>query len=257
MAMNSIKESISGFINGTIDIVHPSISDEFYKRNILPDNSINIIFPYEGQDSYKNTESYFSTVRICGQLTKKIEYLTNIKTKAIVIKLKPRAAGFFFNEPLYELTDNNVPLSNFLPQDEIVSIQDELQNTTNPLEVVIRFMREHLISKSSDKNILHSLYLIEAAKGEIRVNKLADDVCLSKRGFERRFRTVTGLTPKQYIKNTRFQYSLNLLRSGEPLLDVTYKSGYYDQSHFGTDFKGVTGLSPEQFAKSILSHFYY
>jgi len=253
----SDKYPVHGFLNRIIDIVHPSINTDFYKRNILPDNSINIVFPYAGEQTYPNTDNYFSTIRICGQLTQKKEYHTSISTRAIIVKLQPWAAGFFFKEPLHELINANIPLSAIFPESKVKSLEDELKNTNDLLNVILKFLQAHLIEKSIDKGIFHSLQLIERNNGEIRVDKLARSVYQSKRNFERKFRATMGLTPKQFIQNSRFQYALRMLKMGLPLLDVTYRSGYYDQSHFGADFKRITGLTPEQYECSNLSHFYY
>ncbi|MCI0750336.1 MAG: helix-turn-helix transcriptional regulator, partial [Flammeovirgaceae bacterium] len=89
--------------------------------------------------------------------------------------------------------------------------------------------------------------IINKSEGQIRVDSLAYEVGNSKRNLERKFKDTTGLTPKKFIDNTRFQFSLKRLSNNRDLQEVTFLSGYYDLSHFVNDFKKITGKTPEKY----------
>ena len=75
---------------------------------------------------------------------------------------------------------------------------------------------------------------------------LAYKVFNSKRNFERKFKVITGLTPKKFIMNVRFQFSLQFLGNNTRSVDIGYDCGYYDLSHFINEFKSIAGITPEK-----------
>jgi AraC-like DNA-binding protein len=72
---------------------------------------------------------------------------------------------------------------------------------------------------------------------------------LCRKQFERIFSEHIGISPKQYLKIIRFQFAIfqKQQNANMNLLDVSFKSGYYDQSHFINDFKSLSGLTPKQY----------
>ena len=77
------------------------------------------------------------------------------------------------------------------------------------------------------------------------------------------FRTVPediGISPKQYLKIIRFQSAIFLKQKNNNLnmTELSYESGYLDQSHFINDFKSLSGLTPKQYfaEKEIYSDFF-
>jgi len=68
---------------------------------------------------------------------------------------------------------------------------------------------------------------------------------ISERQLERKFKTITGLTPKTYSRISRFQQAMkNYGRKFKNLTDIAYECGYYDQSHFIHDFREFSGYEP-------------
>lgn len=92
---------------------------------------------------------------------------------------------------------------------------------------------------------------ILATQGQVRLHTLAEQLWVNERTLERRFRSETALSPKQFAKIIQFQNSLTQLsvRDFETLSDIVYKNGYADQSHFIRVFKSFTGKTPRAFVK--------
>jgi hypothetical protein len=51
-----------------------------------------------------------------------------------------------------------------------------------------------------------------------------------------------GLTPKRFLRTTRFQRALALLREGYPPVDVAARCGYADQPHLAREFRAFAGV---------------
>jgi AraC-like DNA-binding protein len=80
-----------------------------------------------------------------------------------------------------------------------------------------------------------------------RISELTQYIGLSQSALERRFRRVVGISPKKFASVLRLQRAVRLRQTGADLTAVAHAAGYFDQSHFITDFRRATGSSPEAF----------
>jgi AraC-like DNA-binding protein len=65
------------------------------------------------------------------------------------------------------------------------------------------------------------------------------------------FRSQVGVTPKFLARLLRFRNASAMLQGGGGLADVALSAGYYDQSHFGLDFRELAGITPREFLASV------
>jgi AraC-like DNA-binding protein len=83
----------------------------------------------------------------------------------------------------------------------------------------------------------------------LTVEILAGQVNLSSSAFSRRFRELTGRSPRQFVKETRLERARELLferRLG--VGDISVAVGYASQSHFTTEFRARFGTAPRDYA---------
>jgi AraC-like DNA-binding protein len=108
----------------------------------------------------------------------------------------------------------------------------------------------HLDVLCQDRRCLRAVAQVEATQGRIQVSALAQELGLSTRTLERLFAEQTGLTPKRFIRNVRFQWAVQLLRNrpaGASLGRLAQACGYADQTHFINDIKELSGSLPSAF----------
>ncbi len=74
-----------------------------------------------------------------------------------------------------------------------------------------------------------------------------------KKKLERKFSSWVGISPRHYLKITRFKAAVNLLRNKNFLKfsDVAYQLHYFDQAHFIKNVKELSGLSPRKLQKQL------
>ena len=103
-------------------------------------------------------------------------------------------------------------------------------------------------SNQMDQKMIH----LNQSDRLFTIKDLMNYLNMSHRTLHRRFKTIYGLAPKQYLKIRRFQRVLDLMKQhqGISLGDITYMCGYFDQNHFIKEFKTMTGLSPKNFIKN-------
>ncbi len=95
--------------------------------------------------------------------------------------------------------------------------------------------------------------LIEALRGEIYVDDIAQHLGLSTRQFQRRFKSASGLSPKTYIRARRFRASVVDLveQNSNTWAGRAAELGFADQSHLTKEFVAITKRTPNSFAKKI------
>jgi AraC-like DNA-binding protein len=84
-------------------------------------------------------------------------------------------------------------------------------------------------------------------RGQVRVDRLADDVGWSRRHLAERFRREYGLPPKVFGRVLRFEDSVRLLTGAQPRLShVAAACGYADQAHMAREWRELAGCAPSR-----------
>lgn len=81
---------------------------------------------------------------------------------------------------------------------------------------------------------------------EISIAELAKSINLSESQLIRSFKSITGITPYQYIKNYRFDIALNMLSKGHSVNETAERVGFMSISAFSNSFKKHFGYPPSQ-----------
>lgn len=85
----------------------------------------------------------------------------------------------------------------------------------------------------------------------VSIEQLAQAAGLSKRQLERKFRTVLGVTPQEFLIKTRVLAACHALRGSDaPLASIATDCGFYDQSSFTEHFRRRVGLTPRAFRQA-------
>ena len=97
-------------------------------------------------------------------------------------------------------------------------------------------------------------YIHEHLGENLSLAAVAAQSGLSMFHFARMFKQATGLTPHQYILRSRLAQAKQLLiTSRDPVADVAYRVGFYDQSHFTSHFKRAFGVTPRNFRTQVVT----
>ncbi len=89
-------------------------------------------------------------------------------------------------------------------------------------------------------------YIEEHLHEPISLSDLALQGGLSLYYFARRFKDITGASPKQYILSKRLERAYLLLSQDTySVSEVAYQTGFTDQSHLVRYFKKYWGLTPK------------
>ena len=185
-------------------------SEDEMTNRVLPNTSLTIAFRYKGQVSYKsdNIQDFLSASTISG-LRKSVRLINYRKdTATIIVLFKETGAKAFFEEPLYDLFEESMPLDFFIKQHKLAIIEEQLaeaKNNNQRISIVEQFLLSKLCNHKPDKLISIAVDKIRLMNGAIRIKKLADTLYISNDAFEKRFRKAVGASPKQFSSILRME----------------------------------------------------
>jgi AraC-like DNA-binding protein len=107
-------------------------------------------------------------------------------------------------------------------------------------------VQERPQGRQDDKISRALSYINEHLTQELTVERLAEQVYLSKYHFMRLFKTQTGYTVHAYIRQKRLLYAAQLIRKGVPVSQAAAESGFSEYSTFYRSFQNSFGISPGQ-----------
>lgn len=93
------------------------------------------------------------------------------------------------------------------------------------------------------------LYIDNHFADNIDLDNISDQANFSKFHFIRLFKSLYGLTPKNYLIKTRIDNAKLFLKSGHSVLETGILVGLESPTSFAGMFKKMTGLSPSSFQK--------
>lgn len=224
-------------------------------NRILPDTSIVIAFRLRGHVTYSDNgatqnlpQSVISGIREASRL---VDYSAN--TANLLVIFTEGGAAAFFKEPLHELGGISVALDYLIQPTKVQAIEEELATAGNDhqrIAIVERFLLSELKKSAADLLVNEAIQKIKHANGDIKIKELLSNLPISRDAFEKRFRKITGTTPKHFSVIIRIKNLIEHYSGTVSLTEAAYTAGYFDQAHFIKDFRVFTGQTPHDFFKT-------
>ena len=230
-------------------------SDGELVNRIFPDTSLVMAFRLKGKTSYLSAHETNTLPVITLSGLRKTGRLVNYSENAgnLLVIFKEAGAGALIKEPLHELFDESITLCDLSGYHDLSMIEDQLSAATNHvqrIQCVEQFLLSRLLNHKADHLIAAAIEKIHRAKGIIRVKELAETLCISQDAFEKRFRRMAGVSPKQFSFIVRMKAVIGNGIREHTLAETAFNAGYFDQPHFNKDFKLFTGQTPTEFLRS-------
>ncbi len=242
-------------LTGLIDCYWVVESDDLdiHQQKIIPDGFPEIIFHYG--DAYRINISgkweMQSKALLAGQIRNHFLLQNTGHSGMIGIKFKPAAITQLFGFDMSVITDKVIDLKSVL-KNEFSSISDGLlsKNSYHQKINVLNTFFENIEFKEieNDGYIGDALSLIFESNGMISVSGLIEKLNINERKLERLFKRYIGLSPKFYSRIIRFNYIFQLVQDKKMnWSEIAQLSGFYDQSHFISNFQEFTGEDPSKY----------
>ncbi len=86
------------------------------------------------------------------------------------------------------------------------------------------------------------------SNADIRIEDLADAVNLGRTVFYGKIKSITGMSPIDFVRHIRIQRAEELVsKSNYPISQISYLVGFSDPKYFSRCFKKDTGMSPSEY----------
>ncbi len=254
-------------------LLHPYVKN-FWLVEILPEDLpfSQLYFPYgsfeliyyleeRGRMQYVGNENAFLQPKLfySGQFTKPFTLSFDKPCKIIGVSLHPWVGNILYKIPSNHFTDQMIELGDLNKSDILISQDLSLENDEKIFEALEHYVLEKV--KFVEVDSMSSFIAQSVIKSPIRndVNQVLSQIGLSKRRIEQRFLASTGLSIGSFTRKVRFQKAVSLVQTlhNTSLTQIGYEAGYFDQSHFISEFKSFTAISPLAFSKqnSALKNF--
>lgn len=95
--------------------------------------------------------------------------------------------------------------------------------------------------------------IVEASIGDtgLGVEKLADEMHLSRTQLFRKFKALIDTPPSEFINDIRLKRAAELIEAkADTLAQISYSVGFNEQSYFAKRFRKKYGVSPSEYAES-------
>ncbi|MEY8336933.1 helix-turn-helix domain-containing protein [Lachnospiraceae bacterium 62-35] len=128
------------------------------------------------------------------------------------------------------------------------------QLQTHFLQIVLKYMEEleNICREHENQSILQAIQYIQGHySSELMLEDVAEQFHLHPNYFSRLFKLRTGVTFRDYLRNTRIEKARELL--SDPSLKINQIAllvGYKDTAHFNRAFKDLTGTTPSHYRKT-------
>lgn len=224
-------------------------------NHILPDTNLVMTFRYKGNVTWDEVNNQHSVPAIA---------LSGIRKTARIIRYEKNTANFlvifreaeasaFFDLPLHELSDLSITAGQLLTAGRVNNVAEKLAAATDNrqrIHTVEQFLLSLLKQKQPDLVVQEAIRKIRLSGGNIVIKELLSDLPVSRDPFEKRFRKLTGTSPKQFAGIIRLRSLIQHYSPAQTLTSIAHSAGYFDQAHFIKDFRVFTGKTPHDFFKS-------
>gem|GEM_PF-6008219 len=105
-----------------------------------------------------------------------------------------------------------------------------------------------------ENHITDIFNLILESKGNITVEQILVQTNIHPKKLQRDFKTILGVTPKQFISIIKFQNAISSFYSSINSVKIIKTDPYYDYSHHSKIFKKYLRMTPKNFIDTKETH---
>ncbi|MFD6679069.1 MULTISPECIES: helix-turn-helix domain-containing protein [Micromonospora] len=184
--------------------------------------------------------------------TRAFEFGYPLRTRSVGVHVKPWGLAPFLPMPAAELCDRPVPVEHVWGRAATAELRDRLAMADGPHEM-LTLLEEELMRRLRETAglglVRHASSVIAATSGAVAIDDLRTSAGVSSTHLAQRFKQLVGVTPKRLARTHRFAatvFSIDPAKSTD-WAELASRAGYFDQAHFGHEFRAFTGLTPTRY----------
>lgn len=246
-------------LDGLIDDLYFLEGAPPYPRLTLPPMPgsfliINLGDPFRIRAGEETAASDYADGCVISTPTRAIEFGYPPSTRSVGVHFTAWGLAPFLTMPAEELCDRPMTIEQVWGRDTAIELRKRLDAAAEP-PAMLEILEHELTQRRRD---IPGLDLVRDAasaiidtQGAVPIGELAAAFGVSSTHLTQRFKEIVGVTPKRFARTRRFAATLFAIDFAAPIdwADVATRAGYFDQAHFGHEFRAFTGLTPTQYAE--------
>jgi AraC-like DNA-binding protein len=176
------------------------------------------------------------------------------RTRSVGVHFKPWGTAPFLPMPAVELCDRPVTVEQVWGRAATAGLRDRLAAADGPHRM-LALLEDELVRRLRETAglglVRHASGVIAAARGAVAIGDLSAAAGVSGTHLARRFKELVGVTPKRLARAHRFTATVFAIDPAGPVDwgGLAGGAGYFDQAHFGHEFREFTGLTPTRYVE--------
>ncbi|BEL03972.1 hypothetical protein Q0Z83_021630 [Actinoplanes sichuanensis] len=245
-------------LDGLIDDLYYLAGAPPYARLILPPPAalliVNLGAPFRIRGGADPAAADFADGCVVTMPTRAWEFGYPPWTRSVGVHFKPWGVAPFLPMPAAELCDRPVTVEQVWGRAAVAELRDRLATADEP-RAMLALLEEELIRRLGETAglglVRHTSGVIAAAGGAVAIGDLSVAAGVSGTHLARRFKDLVGVTPKRLARTHRFAATMFALDPAAPIdwSELAGRAGYFDQAHFGHEFRAFTGLTPTRYVE--------
>jgi transcriptional regulator GlxA family with amidase domain len=129
-----------------------------------------------------------------------------------------------------------------------------MKPNTNRINNILEPLRAE--SSHEEKFLKKAIHLVEIKLDDnsLDFEYFASEMANSKSTLHRRMKSLTGLSPMEFIRRIRLKHAITMLANNcGNITDIAYAVGFNDPKYFSRCFKDYLGLTPIEFKNRFYS----
>lgn len=246
-------------LDGLVDDLYYLAGTPPYARLTLPPAPaalliVNLGAPFRIRGGTDREMSEYADGCVITMPTRAYEFGYPPRTRSVGVHFKPWGPAPFLPMPATELCDRPVTLEQVWGRSAVSELRDRLATADEPHEMLALLEAElmrRLRGTAGLGLVRHTSGVIAATGGTAAIGDLSTAAGVSGTHLAQRFKQLVGVTPKRLARTHRFTATVFALDPAGPIDwgALAGDAGYFDQAHFGHEFREFTGLTPTRYVE--------
>ncbi|HWD80580.1 MAG TPA: helix-turn-helix domain-containing protein [Kribbella sp.] len=244
-------------LDGLIDDLYYLAGTPPYARLMLPPMPaalliVNLGAPFRIRGGADLEAAEYADGCVVTMPTRALEFGYPQPTRSVGVHFKPWGPAPFLPVPAAELCDRPVSVEQVWGRPAVAELRDRLAAADGPYEMM-SLLEEELMRRLHETAglglVRHTSSVIASTGGAVAIGDLSVAAGVSSTHLVQRFKELIGVTPKRLARTSRFAATVFAIDPAGPIdwSELAGRAGYFDQAHFGHEFRAFTGLTPTRY----------
>lgn len=247
-------------LDGLIDDLYYLAGASPYARLLLPPSPaafliLNLGAPFRIRAGADTETAEYPDGCVVTTPARALEFGYPPRTRSVGVHFKPWGLAPFLPMPASELCDRPVRVEQVWGRAAVAELRDRLATADGPLPM-LTLLEEELTRRLCENSglglVRHTSGVIAATSGSVAIGDLSVAAGVSSTHLAQRFKEIIGVTPKRLARSYRFAATVLSINPDRPIdwAELAGSAGYFDQAHFGHEFRAYTGLTPTRYVEA-------